>query len=593
MKTHGAVPLTYALPEWCHTPCLPVGVAKELRVILPAWAFVVTLTWLAWGLRGDLGAAAGTTVFLLGCTALGALSVGHEFAHGTLGVLLAQPLRRQRLWWTKMGVLGGALITAALPVAAIYRHIGHPSGRDLLMVFGLVVGPVLSGWCVAPWLTLLTRNTLAGAVFTAALPTLFWVAGGAVAAVWLDLDRGFGVEGASIRFWFTAVALAAHWAVGAALGHRRFVRLEALEGGAGGVLWSRGWGRRRVHIRRASRPGSNTLHLVRKELRLQQITWIVAGLFALGWLIEASLTPWRPDTMLDPWGWSLLVYWIFVPLLGGALSCAEERQFGTLGWHLTLPVSAWRQWCVKALTVVGVTTATGVVLPLLLVGAVPAGFPAGLIEGHPIVGALDLFPLVFLLTVVGMYCSSTASSSLRALFTALPLGIATVGLYALLTRSATRLTSSISHWLGWLPASQSPEAEGLVHLGWLAVGCLGLVLAFGNYRTLGCWSWRRFAAHLACLGTVTLLLGWAYVPLASVMPDWSPWETFRYWGRTEVVEPTTVLVARPTHPMPTDGATNLPFSSIDPALMQRYGLLPTPPGARGTNTPPNAAQPSR
>ena len=38
---------------------------------------------------------------------------------------------------------------------------------------------------------------------------------------------------------------------------------------------------------------------------------------------------------------------LMIAILAGSLSLGEERTSGTHAWHMTLPVSALRQWLIK------------------------------------------------------------------------------------------------------------------------------------------------------------------------------------------------------------------------------------------------------
>src|SRR5439155_11285465 len=88
-------------------------------------------------------------MYCIGIAALGALSIGHEYNHRTLGVLLSQPMRRERLFLLKLTVLAAPLAALAGVLAAILWRDPHFSPLGLV-----VVAPVLCGLFVAPWLTM-------------------------------------------------------------------------------------------------------------------------------------------------------------------------------------------------------------------------------------------------------------------------------------------------------------------------------------------------------------------------------------------------------------------------------------------------------
>src|SRR6185295_7486037 len=95
----------------------------------------------------------GVFAYFLGIAGLGALSIGHEYSHRTLGMLLAQPARRQHILLVKLGVLAGMLLTVSAVAGAFIFALGIP-----LREFGspptklaLLLMPLLCGLFLAPW----------------------------------------------------------------------------------------------------------------------------------------------------------------------------------------------------------------------------------------------------------------------------------------------------------------------------------------------------------------------------------------------------------------------------------------------------------
>ena len=86
------------------------AIGKELRALFPAWtAFAIALvvsiafsgTW-SW------------LIFILGAVVLGALSIGHEYLHGTLSPWLALPVSRWQLVAAKLAALTPLLVSLAI-----------------------------------------------------------------------------------------------------------------------------------------------------------------------------------------------------------------------------------------------------------------------------------------------------------------------------------------------------------------------------------------------------------------------------------------------------------------------------------------------
>ncbi|HSC26385.1 MAG TPA: hypothetical protein VLD67_03870, partial [Vicinamibacterales bacterium] len=163
-------------------------------------------------------------------------------------------------------------------------------------------------------------------------------------------------------------------------------RYEVKAIGEGGAPIASGVFERLVVLR--SRPAGAIANLVRKEIRLQQPTFLIAALFAAVWLAAMlffSVPAARPDVANVVFTLLLVSYYPLAILVCGTISIGEETSLGTRSWHLTLPVSSLTQWAVK----VGVTLAVGgllaVALPLILARFAPSfvALPAGEIQLPP------------------------------------------------------------------------------------------------------------------------------------------------------------------------------------------------------------------
>jgi ABC-type transport system involved in multi-copper enzyme maturation permease subunit len=113
----------------------------------------------------------------LACGLLGAISFGQEFSNKTIYLMLAQGVSRRRIWYEKMCVLGLALISVtsvAVVVPGIFL-INHPEipVHDRGLDFHLIYLMPLCAFCTGSFLTLVSRNMLAGLIFTVATPSLF------------------------------------------------------------------------------------------------------------------------------------------------------------------------------------------------------------------------------------------------------------------------------------------------------------------------------------------------------------------------------------------------------------------------------------
>ena len=407
----------------------PALVWKEARGLGSTWltaaALLVAVGFVETGLDTVLdvqqpraGARQLTVLCYVGaCALLGALSIGQEFTDRTLAALLAQPAARSSVLLHKLGVVAAMLLALGglawvhgltpLAVARAWPEVS-PTGRVLVTVL-----PVLGGVLLTPCLTLLTRSALAGCVFTIGL-SFAMVIGSQAAVPWLYGDAATLAQ-ATARFLDVFVhTMLAVVVVSALLMWRLFMRLEAIEG-RGLELHLPAWlfpawlFKGRVHLAAARSARSVWEQMLGKELHLQQMTFVVSGLYVAAWLavvlVGVSLFPTRRAGYMTA---ATLLHAGAIPLLAGSLASAEERQLGTLGWQVLLPIAAWRQWAVKAAVVL--------VLPLGLAIGVPAILYALFASGaEPVRFGWPPAAAIAAVATVSLYASSLSTNGVRAL----------------------------------------------------------------------------------------------------------------------------------------------------------------------------------
>jgi hypothetical protein len=341
--------------------------------------------------------------------ALGAFSVGQEYAYRTLPTLLAQPLPRPRFLLAKAAALAPLLaslaVLARLMLLRINAHssVGGAISREWLETNTILV-PIL-GFCVAPWLTLIFRNAIAGVVFTLAIP----------AAVWLAINLVPALDGV-VGVFDDARALSIFWALmlGASAfalvdGRRMFVTLEVTDG-IGGISVA---GTRRRHAASVTQRGHRRhplAQLVTKELRLQRMTFALSVLYVLSWTVIVATDS---TLSLGPAFYGMSVVFPGVTaLFVGSLASAEERSLGTLAIQALQPLAAWKQWLVKVATALVLTVALTVLLPRILEWAHPLalGLPDWRLSG----GFLAVM-------ACSLYVSSLSTGALQALLLSMPL----------------------------------------------------------------------------------------------------------------------------------------------------------------------------
>jgi hypothetical protein len=305
---------------------------------------------------------------LLACLAMAAQSFGVEYHHRTFGLMLVQPVTRCRIWWAKMLPLIGAFISVGLAfIAGQYlaqavwgRSFESWDGRSLLGAAALLAGVM----CSAAFWTLLSRSVIGGMVLPLAVQVLF-------AAIILTLVSGTSTvppkELKSSLFPALGAGAVIYCVLFAYLGWRKFSRLQWREGytGESGIASIPA---RRAKESQPAAPGSLWTSLLRKELRLHRPLFFLAALFLVCWLAALGLRALLPAWQVHFRGVFVGIMVIYLPLawlLSGCISLGEEKQLGTWGWHMTLPVSARRQWAVKFSFAFLVALILGFLLPAL------------------------------------------------------------------------------------------------------------------------------------------------------------------------------------------------------------------------------------
>jgi hypothetical protein len=251
-------------------------------------------------------------------------------------LLLSQPVTRGEVWTRKCGALVAVLIVLlVVPYATLPG--GTVDARIALTFLALIA-------CSGPFWTLVARSTIGGAVFS--------LAGLLLVEMSAFVSIGY-VTGAEVELFANHPALVlirtAYAGLTLVLGWRLFVRFEVTGGGDG--LGSHAIGSLRAFEILRSRPHGAVANLVRKELRLQQPTFLIAAVFTVCWLaalLVLAIPPQRPD-LADVVLTVLLVGYVPLSLIvASTISVGEDTSLGIHAWHLTYPVSSgrglWSPW---------------------------------------------------------------------------------------------------------------------------------------------------------------------------------------------------------------------------------------------------------
>jgi hypothetical protein len=492
------------------TAPLTAGLTKEVRALLPMWLGCMIAVAAGAVTADPRIRMLAVLAYGLGSIALGAHSVGHEYSHRTLALLLSQPADRRRLFSMKLIVLASMLAALAALASGILFDDSIFVGlwRDR----GLMFLPPLCALFIAPWLTMICRSTLAGVVFTFVTPFALLIAGDVVGMAKYGLDAAATIDRFKLSFalWGTlavcAVAAVSSW--------RMFMHLEAIEA-RGRELHAPRWLRARIDapagtstaVRRSRHP---VWLLVTKELRLQQMTFVVAGLYIVGWASVSLIERVLPDLPLVPLGAMTMLYFGLLAILIGSLASAEERQFGTLQWQALLPIPSWQQWAIK------VTVVLGLALVLAM------GLPSALRYIHDYSDEFrdlrHVWPEVtitlMLVTAGSLYISSLSTSGVRAMALTLPAIVGTLMFMQTVDSAVSRAASQLFVESGtWTVDTSVRVARGRAYLSMaypvtLAMGAiltlLLLRLGLVNHRWAERSTKRVLGQAIAIAGFVTL-----------------------------------------------------------------------------------------
>lgn len=348
---------------------------KEIRLLLPSWAAAFVLAQSAWLITDRQHPASdGREVlvgllFVLGLTLMVLMalsSFGRELGAGMLPNLLAQPVSRVRLWWTKSLLLATAMCSVWLAWWIAFRcnpnFATAPGERHQVFVVTTLFTVV--AYAGGLWSVLLLRQVAAAFWFTLLIPASLTML---VAYVTTKLESTDAAEPLIIA------VLAAYSIAGFLWARRLFLRSQDAHW-TGGEIALPGW------LRLPRRPTATTAAsghhprraLLWKELQLHQSQFIIAGFLSVVHVIVILVRPGQ-ETLTDSPIYEFVTYtlwslWPIMALLIGCAAVAEERKLGTLEAQLCLPVQRRTQFIIKAGVALALALFFGVVMPLLLEG---------------------------------------------------------------------------------------------------------------------------------------------------------------------------------------------------------------------------------
>ena len=353
----------------------------------------------------------------LGIPLLVSLPFGNEFQHRTLSLLLSQPISRMRIWREKLNVT-----VVAVASAAVILLLPGPASEHQTDVrrWAFVGAAVIAITASATFWTLLARSTLGGAALNVAALSFIVMASAA-------LLRGNGNASLAYRhivltntFFFLGYAGVMLW-----LGGRMLARFQTTGGMAGDDLLIAGpevLPRALVGWLRC-RPTGAVLNLFRKEFRLLRPVWLISLLATVGWACLTLLGLLHPRGSIRYFEAALVslgvISTLIIAIFAGSLPLGEERTSGTHLWHLTLPVSARRQWFIKLCMALFAGLAGAGLVWLLIAGSL-LGPSHMFADAH--IGR-DLLAEVVLLIFAAFWCACAVKGTVPAVLWVLPVMI--------------------------------------------------------------------------------------------------------------------------------------------------------------------------
>lgn len=479
---------------------MTVLLRKEIRSLLPAWIVTMAATALI-----AFVPLAGIPVLLflvgIGCLLLGITSFGSEFSQGTFSLLLAQPIARKKIWWTKVTALGAALLSIAIVVLVAFVCLVIRSDKsiqahdvEMAAVFTLLFfGAAFAGG-------------LFSAVATRQMATAFWIAllfpfavCGAVGI--LTIGRSDNTINISI-----AATLAAYDVLAFLVARHQFLRAQDLPGASGTVLSLPAWMRFGAKASSAVKaPSHRPLRaLIAKEFQLHQVSLGIGVVLFVLHLITLFVRRMifvpagQQKDLYEILGcWWLL--WFVLPVAIAGTAVAEERRQGTLEGSLCLAVRKRTQWFIKCIVCFFLAILFGGVMPWLLeIAAQLFGFPSQILHNP------SPFPdhwhflgwtvtVVSLLTLITFYASSLARNLLQAVGVAVFLG-SVFGWFAVEAVALDR----------YYRQDDSALLAIFLQFGMPALFALLLWLSYTNFKhlTVGWRLWSENASILLFVGSL-------------------------------------------------------------------------------------------
>ncbi|NOS69914.1 MAG: ABC transporter permease [Verrucomicrobia bacterium] len=350
---------------------------KEIRLLLPSFGIALVMALSVWLIPPYSNQGQSRWLWLiifpmLLCPALLVMmaldSFGREISSNTLANLLAQPISRTRIWWTKTSLLATALLAVfGVWWFSLLMHLpawfsSNPEGMDdMFMAATLLVLTVFSGGLCS---VLIFRQVGAAFWFTLIVPAALAMLTGYCTDKFGDVlshERNI------------TVVLVTYSIAGYFWARRLFLRAQDVHWTGGNIALPAWFKLPRMFAQSAKLAGRRPrLALIVKEFQLHQSQFIIAGVLALLHLtmivLRHSYAGLKEAWALEFVAFQFWTLWVVMPLLIGCAAVAEERKLGTLEGQLCLPARRRTQFVIKFGVALGLALFFGFVMPLLFEG---------------------------------------------------------------------------------------------------------------------------------------------------------------------------------------------------------------------------------
>jgi hypothetical protein len=213
------------------------------------------------------------------------------------------------------------------------------------------------------------------------------------------------------------------------------------------------------------------LAFIRKELQLQQVSFLIAALVLVCHL-GTFLVRWFHPQNFTTTVWMLInniwIVWFALPLFIGSIPVAEERRLGTLESLLTQPISSRAQFLIKLLITAALAILFGAIVPWILEHGWNHFGPHNELMSDAHFGGL--LPITLVIACCAFFASTVSRQTIEALCLG---GVLTPIVYAMV------------QFLAWNPnAGGTVPRYGLLTYPIFIPICLSTVvyLAWKNYQ---------------------------------------------------------------------------------------------------------------